>query len=662
MSSLTLSTEATLGAYPERLERPVGTLDRLAARAVAPMVRRRSARRRRCRRFPELVGRYGPALSRLSDDAIRDAARTLGWELRAGGYRDDAVARAFALVRETARRTLGECHFDVQLVGGRVLLEGRVAEMETGEGKTLTATLAACTAALAGIPVHIITVNDYLAARDAEWMGPIYRGVGVTVGVVTHGMDHQARRAAYECDVTYVTNKEVAFDYLRDRLAIGPRTSRTLLLLERLAGDETRLGKVVLRGLNYAIVDEADSVLIDEARTPLIISGGGSPDERRVYATALALATRLTGGRDFLIDEQDRAVRWTDAGELRLDELAEPLGGVWAGRRRREELVRQALTALHLFQRDRHYIVRDRKVHIIDEFTGRLMSDRSWEHGLHQLIEVKEDCPVTARHDALARISYQRFFRRYLRLAGMTGTAREMAAELWSVYRLAVVSIPTNRPLRRRRYPDHVYATADAKWRAVVRRIATVRRRGRPILVGTRSVAASEHLSGLLAAAGLPHRVLNARQDKEEADIVASAGEAGRITVATNMAGRGTDIRLAPGVAERGGLHVLATERHEAGRIDRQLFGRCGRQGDPGSYQAFVSLEDEIVTVNASRVGRWLAALATRTPGRAGDWLAALVVRRAQRSAERLHSRVRRDLVRYDERLETTLAFAGRPE
>ncbi|PYN85727.1 MAG: prepilin peptidase, partial [Candidatus Rokuibacteriota bacterium] len=385
-------------------------------------------------------------------------------------------------------------------------------------------------------------------------------------------------------------------------------------------------------------------------------------DERRVYATALALATRLTGGRDFLIDERDRAVRWTDAGELRLDELAEPLGGVWAGRRRREELVRQALTALHLFQRDRHYIVRDRKVHIIDEFTGRLMSDRSWEHGLHQLIEVKEDCPVTARHDALARISYQRFFRRYLRLAGMTGTAREMAAELWSVYRLAVVSIPTNRPLRRRRYPDHVYATADAKWRAVVRRIATVRRRGRPILVGTRSVAASEHLSGLLAAAGLPHRVLNARQDKEEADIVASAGEAGRITVATNMAGRGTDIRLAPGVAERGGLHVLATERHEAGRIDRQLFGRCGRQGDPGSYQAFVSLEDEIVTVNASRVGRWLAALATRTPGRAGDWLAALVVRRAQRSAERLHSRVRRDLVRYDERLETTLAFAGRPE
>lgn len=662
MSSL-VRAEAPLGAYPERLERPVGALDRLAARALAPVLRRRAAGRRQWKRFPVLVGRHSRKLSGLSDGAIQKMAETTGSELRAGGYGDDLVARVFALVREVAGRTLGERHFDVQLLGGRILLEGRVAEMETGEGKTLTATLAACTAALAGVPVHIVTVNDYLARRDAEWMGPVYRGVGVTVGVVVHGMDHAARRAAYECDVTYVTNKEVAFDYLRDRLAIGPRASRISLQLERIAGDETRVGKLVLRGLCYAIVDEADSVLVDEARTPLIISGGGDAgDERRVYATALALADRLVSGRDFRIEERDRAVQLTDTGLLRLDELTQPLGGVWTGRRRREELVRQALTARHLFHRDRHYIVRDRKVHIIDEFTGRLMSDRSWEHGLHQLIEVKEDCPVTARHDALARISYQRFFRRYLRLAGMTGTAREMATELWSVYRLAVVSIPTNRPLRRQRYPDHVYSTTEAKWRAVVRRIATVHRRGRPLLVGTRSVAASEHLSGLLASADLPHRVLNARQDKEEADIVARAGEAGQITVATNMAGRGTDIRLAPGVAERGGLHVLATERHEAGRIDRQLFGRCGRQGDAGSYQAFVSLEDEIVTVNAGWVGRWLAALATRTPGRAGDWLAALVVRRAQRAAERLHSRIRRDLVRYDEQLETALAFAGRPE
>ena len=663
MSNSLVRAEVPLGAYPERLERPVGTLDRLAARAMAPVLRRRAAGWRRWRHFPALVGRHGRELSRLGDGAILRAAERLGSELRVGGYGTEVVARAFALVREVAGRTLGERHFDVQLVGGRILLEGMVAEMETGEGKTLTATLAACTAALAGVPVHIVTVNDYLAQRDAEWMGPVYRGLGVTVGVVVHGMEHAARRAAYECDVTYVTNKEVAFDYLRDRLAVGPRASRTLLQLGRLAGDETRMGKVVLRGLTYAIVDEADSVLVDEARTPLIISGGGdSGDEHRVYSTALALADRLVSGRDFLIDERDRAVRLTDPGLFRLDELTQPLGGVWTGRRRREELVRQALTALHLFHRDRHYIVRDQKVHIIDEFTGRLMADRSWEQGLHQLIEVKEGCPVTARRDPLARISYQRFFRRYLRLAGMTGTAREMAAELWSVYRLAVVSIPTNRRLRRRRYPDRVYRAAEAKWRAVVRRIAALHRRGRPVLVGTRSVAASEHLSGLLAAANLPHRVLNARQDKEEADIVARAGELGRITVATNMAGRGTDIRLAPGVVERGGLHVIATERHEAGRIDRQLFGRGGRQGDPGSYEAFVSLEDEIATVYAGRIERWLARLATRMPGRTGDRVAALVVRRAQRAAERLHSRIRRDLVKYDEQLETALAFAGRPE
>ncbi|HSE05879.1 MAG TPA: preprotein translocase subunit SecA [Methylomirabilota bacterium] len=662
MSSL-VHAEATLGAYPERLERLVGALDRLATASVAPILRRRAASRRRWKDFPELVGRQGEGLSRLSDEGIRDAVRAVGSELRAGRYGEELVARVFALVREAAGRTLGERHFDVQLIGGRILLEGMVAEMQTGEGKTLTATLAACTAALAGVPVHVVTVNDYLARRDAEWMSPVYSALGITVGVVVHGMDHAARRAAYERDVTYVTNKEVAFDYLRDRLAMGPRTSHTLLQLERLAGDETRAGKLVLRGLCYAIVDEADSVLVDEARTPVIISrGGDAGDERRVYATALALADRLAAGRDYVIDERDRAVRLTESGMARLDEMAEPLPGVWAGRRRREELVRQALTARHLFQRDRNYLVRDEKVHIIDEFTGRLMSDRSWEHGLHQLVEVKEGCPVTAPRDALVRISYQRFFRRYLRLAGMTGTARETVAELWSVYRLAVVSIPPNRPLARRPYRGRVYATADVKWRAIVRRISALHGKGRPILIGTRSVAASERLSELLATAGLSHRVLNARQDKEEAEIIARAGEPGRITVATNMAGRGTDIRLAPGVAERGGLHVIATERHEAGRIDRQLFGRCGRQGDPGSYEAIVSLEDEIVTVYASQMARWLARLAIRMAGRPGERLAALVVHRAQRAAERLHSRGRRDLLAHDEDVETALAFAGRAE
>src|SRR5215831_4106592 len=461
MSSLTLRTEVPRGPYPERLDRPQGALDRYASQAVAPMLRRRLARRGRWIQFPSVVSRYGRELSGLADDGIRRVAETLRSELRTGTDREDRIAQTFALVREVAGRTLGERHFDVQLIGGRVLLAGMIAEMETGEGKTLTATLAACTAALAGIPVHVITVNDYLARRDAEWMGPIYRSLGLTVGVVVHGLEHAARRAAYGCDVTYVTNKEVAFDYLRDRLAVGPHASRTRLQLERLAGDEPRSGRLVLRGLCYAIVDEADSVFIDEARTPLIISGGDATGtEHRLYTTALALADGLVVGRDFSVDERDRAVRLNGAGELRLDDLAQVLGGIWAGRRRRDELVRQALTARHLFHRDRHYIVRDRKVHIIDEFTGRLMSDRSWEHGLHQLIEVKEGCPITPRHEPLARISYQRFFQRYLRLAGMTGTAREVAAELWSVYRLAVMSIPTNRPLRRHPAADALFATA----------------------------------------------------------------------------------------------------------------------------------------------------------------------------------------------------------
>jgi preprotein translocase subunit SecA len=334
---------------------------------------------------------------------------------------------------------------------------------------------------------------------------------------------------------------------------------------------------------------------------------------------------------------------------------------VWTGRQRREELVRLALSARHLFLRDKQYLVRDGKVQIIDEYTGRIMADRSWEQGLHQMIEAKEDCQITGQLETLARISYQRFFRRYLRLAGMTGTAREVAGELWSVYRLPVVRVPTNRPLCRTRIPDGVYLTSEERWKAVVARVAHLHREGRPVLVGTRSVEASEHLSRLLTVAALPHRVLNARQDKEEAEIIAQAGQPGQVTVATNMAGRGTDIRLGPGVAALGGLHVIATERHEAGRIDRQLFGRCGRQGDPGSYVAIVSLEDEIVRVYG---GPWrgLAIALGRSRGSVPRWIGGLAFARAQGAAQRLYGRVRRDLLKMDEHLESALAFSGRPE
>jgi preprotein translocase subunit SecA len=322
--------------------------------------------------------------------------------------------------------------------------------------------------------------------------------------------------------------------------------------------------------------------------------------------------------------------------------------------------VRQALTAHHLMQRDTHYLMKDDKVQIIDEYTGRVMADRSWEHGLHQLIEAKEGCGLSGRYDPLARISYQRFFRRYRRLAGMTGTAREVRGELWSVYRLAVVSIPTNHPPRRSYAGDKVYETEVEKWQAAVARVLELQRHQRPVLIGTRSVTASEHLSRLLTAAGIPHRVLNARQDEEEAAIIARAGEPGRVTVATNMAGRGTDIRLAPGVAERGGLHVIGTERHEARRIDRQLFGRCGRQGDPGSYEMIVSLEDELVTIHGAGVARFLGELCRYHP--IGPWLRKMTLRWAQRAAERVHWRIRRDLLKLDDHLETALAFSGRFE
>src|SRR5688572_13222085 len=444
---------------------------------------------------------------------------------------------------------------------------------------------------------------------------------------------------------------------------LGQEARPLHLQVEGLHAEYPRTRRLLLRGLCFVIVDEADSVLVDEARTPLIISNvGDTSHEKQVYTEAITLARQLSMGPDFSIRPRDREIDLTERGKRRAAELAEPYGGIWIGPRRREELIRRALSALYLFQRDKQYLVRGDKVQIVDEYTGRVMADRSWERGLHQMIEAKEGCPISGQQETLARISYQRFFRRYLRIAGMTGTAREVARELWSVYRLPVVSIPTNRPVRRRRLPDQVHVGVDAKWNAIVDSLRRLHAEGRPVLVGTRSVAASEHLSELLTGAGLPHQVLNARQDQEEAKVVASAGERGRITVATNMAGRGTDIRLGPGVAELGGLHVLATERHEARRIDRQLFGRGGRQGDPGSYEAVVALDDEIVQQNFAALGRLLARMLGRRGKPVPGWLGAGLVALAQRTAERHHARTRRELLRVDDHLSDLLAFTGRPE
>jgi len=653
------------GLYPEREEpSSVGKMDQLVTSVggiFAPWVRPRAER---FNRIIEAVNAHARAIENWDESKILQECQALRPRLRSQGYREDLVTRVFALVREIAGRTIGMRHFDVQLIGGWVLLNGMVAEMETGEGKTLTATLPACTLALGGVPVHIITVNDYLARRDAVWMGPIYEALGLRVGTIRHGMDPAARRDAYRCHVTYCTNKELTFDYLRDRIVLWDRPSPIRLQLERMYGEKSRVNRLLLRGLHFAIVDEADSVLVDEGRTPLIISSEGDDlYDPGVYQHAMGFAKKLVQKKDFLVLSNERTIELTEAGKDQSREFDWSSVGLQANEEQREELVRQALVALYLFSKDKHYLVSDNKVQIIDEYTGRLMADRSWERGLHQLIEIKEGCALTSRKETRARISYQRFFRRYLRLAGMTGTAREVAGELWSIYRLRVVSIPTNRPIRRSFLPDSAYLTAEQKWRAVVETISEMHQIGRPALIGTRSVEASEHLSQMLEDANLPHKVLNARQDEEEAEIIAQAGEGGRITVATNMAGRGTDIRLGPGVADLGGLYVMATERHEARRIDRQLFGRCGRQGDPGTCEAIVSLEDELVQVYVGKTLCWFGAAALRNPGSlVARWVGKMLFHMAQGSAERLHGRMRHGLLRMDEQLSESLAFTGRPE
>lgn len=660
MSSLNLANSIPRGFYPERSAWTGKSWERWLERlSTAYLPALHNSRLRRVLLHAE---EYGQCLHEMDEAALQGELCRIRNGLAAPRWSLDTVGESFALIREFADRLTGLRHFETQLAGGWILLNGMVAEMETGEGKTLTATLPACTMALAGVPVHIITVNDYLARRDALWMAPIYEACGLTVGIITHDMSPAERQQAYACDVTYCTNKEVVFDYLKDRLVFGRKPGNVQAAARCLYRD-AGTNRLLLRGLTFAIVDEADSVLIDEARTPLIISGQGDGTyEGLVYKQAVELASQLRQDEDFSIETEARAVFLTEAGKQRLSQLVDGLEAVWNGRRRREELVRQALSALYLFSRDQDYLVRDGRVQIVDEFTGRVLADRSWERGLHQMVEVKEGCTPTVQKDTLARISYQRFFRRYYLLAGMTGTAREVSGELWSVYGLRVVSVPTNRPVRRTLLPCQLHALRSDKWPAIVERIAEIHQQGRPVLVGVRSVEASEYLSRKLSDEGLHHRVLNARQDEDEADIVKQAGQRGQITVATNMAGRGTDIRLGPGVEELGGLHVIATEPHAARRIDRQLFGRCGRQGDPGSCELFAALEDEILApVYAdSRPGAVVAKLSVDLfPW---GWCRRILVGLAQRRIERRHFQMRAELLVFDEMMEQTLAFSGQRE
>ncbi|MDB5858371.1 MAG: Protein translocase subunit SecA [Ramlibacter sp.] len=607
----------------------------------------------------EAAGRLDPMLRALADAelvaAFREACALMGKQ----GFTDELLARSFAAVREASRRTLGMRHHDVQLMGGWALLHGFIAEMATGEGKTLVAALAASTGAATGAAVHVVTVNDYLAGRDAEQNKPLYEFLGLSVGVIEADMEPDARRAQYACDVVYVSNKELVFDYLKDRIA----TRGTLdahVRLRAYANGAARL-PVLLRGLHLAIVDEADSVLIDEARTPLIISET-LPDElgEALYQQAVGFARRMEAGVHFELSN-GKQLYLNAAAEKSMTEWTVGLPGVWRSGIWRRELIHKALTALHCFHRDQHYILAENKIQIVDEFTGRVMPDRSWERGLHQMIEAKEGAEITGQRKTLSQMTYQRFFRRYLLLGGMTGTAREIAMELRGTYDLAVLRVPTHKPNQRRRLADSCWATSEARWQAVAERATALAATGRAVLVGTRSVEASETLDQLLEARGVAHTVLNARQDKTEAEAVAQAGEAGRITVATNMAGRGTDIKLAPEVAASGGLHVILTEFHESARVDRQLFGRSARQGEVGSVEAIVCAGDEVF----ARFGAPLAALAQRAARRSGQvptWLLKALVRLAQWRAEGSNRRVRLHTLKQDRKTAEGMGFTGKKD
>jgi preprotein translocase subunit SecA len=654
---------AQVGVYPERRIPDLSPLDQVTKRALEIATLESARAKRRCFRIPALVSKFEVALASSSRESLTTQVAEIRSQLKAGATDLETRARAFAIVREASSRTLGKRHHDVQLIGASLLLDGFVAEMDTGEGKTLTAALAASVAALRGTPVHVITVNDYLASRDAAELSPLYAELGLSVGVVVSGISGAARRDAYRSNVTYVTNKEVAFDYLRDRVELGSVRSGLRARIERLADENSRLDRLVHRGLHFAIVDEADSVLVDEARTPLIIGKrDGDSSSEEVFRTAVLLASQLREREHYRSDEKQKSVQLTEAGSETLEQLSRELGGIWRGAGRREAFVSQALSALLHFRRDQHYLVQDGRVQIIDEYTGRLMPDRSWEHALHQMIEIKEGVRVTGSQEPLVRMSYQRFFSRYLKLAGMTGTAREVSVELHKIYGLRTVRVPTHSPSRRTVLRGQATLDVDMRWARVVDRILEVQASGRPILVGTRSVEASEHLSGLLTAAGVEHLVLNARQDKAEAQTVASAGRVGTVTVATNMAGRGTDIQLGPGVAELGGLHVLCTEAHDARRIDRQLFGRCGRQGDPGTAELIVSLEDEVCRLFASGLIRMTSVLFSLMRLSIPPLVIRTIARVAQEAAQRHHLRQRRELLRADLQLETMLAFSGRRE
>ena len=589
---------------------------------------------RRLSAILERINAWEPSIQSLSDDELRRKTLDFQEKIARGADIDDLIDESFAVVREAARRTVDMRPFDVQIIGGLVLHEGKIAEMKTGEGKTLAATMPVYLNALMGKGAHIVTVNDYLAKRDAEWMGPVYSFLGLSVGVIVHGMSDEERKQAYQANITYGTNNEFGFDYLRDNMKF-------------------QLEDYVQREFHYAIVDEVDSILIDEARTPLIISGPSEESTDKYYRIN-QIIPRLRRDADYTIDEKSRSVVLTEDGVakaekyLKVENLYEP---------RNMELlhhINQALKAHTLFKRDADYLVRDGQVIIVDEFTGRVMPGRRYSDGLHQALEAKEHVKIERENQTLASITFQNYFRMYGKLAGMTGTADTEAVEFKKIYDLDVVVVPTNMPMIREDYPDVIYKTEKEKIGAVIEEIRELHEQDRPVLVGTITVEKSELLSRQLAKFGIKHNVLNAKNHEKEAEIVAQAGQTGMVTISTNMAGRGTDIKLGESVADKGGLHILGTERHESRRIDNQLRGRSGRQGDNGSSRFYLSLEDDLLRIfGAERISSIMDKIGLEEGEPIEHNLISKAIENAQRRVEGQNFEIRKHLLEFDDVMNT---------
>lgn len=569
-------------------------------------------------------------LKKLSDSSLANKTNEFKARLAKGETLDDILPEAFAVIREASRRVLGMRHFDTQLIGGIILHRGNIAEMCTGEGKTLVATAPVYLNALEGKGVHVITVNDYLAKRDSEWMGQVYKFLGLSVGLIIHDLDFNQRKIAYNSDITYGTNNEFGFDYLRDNMV-------------------TSLDQMVQRPLHYCLIDEVDSILIDEARTPLIISGPGQKSTDAYYTVA-KLVPQLKKEEDYTIDEKQKTVAPTEAGVAKMEKLLHVENLYDAENLELNHLFVQALRAQTMMTRDKDYVVKDGEVVIVDEFTGRLMYGRRYSDGLHQAIEAKEGLEVQRESQTLATITFQNYFRMYDKLAGMTGTAKTEEQEFIKIYGLPVLQVPTNKPIQRKDLPDVIFKNKRGKYKAVVREVERRHATGQPMLIGTTSIEQSEELSHMLDQANIPHSVLNAKYHEREAAIIALAGQKGAVTIATNMAGRGTDISLGEGVAELGGLAIIGTERHESRRIDNQLRGRAGRQGDPGSSQFFLSLEDDLLRIfGGDNIKSFMEKMGLEEDEPINSRMVSNAIQKAQKRVEARNFDIRKYVLEYDD-------------